>query len=81
MSACRRDTFSLEGYVAAEPGWMERMATGGLQALSSIGVLGGRPAGATAEAGAAICGALADAIAASMAQELGLRAPETAAAA
>jgi creatinine amidohydrolase len=70
----------LEGYVAAEPGWMERMATEGLQALSPIGVLG-RPAGATADAGAAICAALADAIAAWMAQELGLRAPGTAAAA
>jgi creatinine amidohydrolase len=63
----------LEGYVAAEPGWMERMAAEGLQALSPIGVLG-RPAGATAEAGAAICGALADAMAAWMADELGLRA-------
>jgi creatinine amidohydrolase len=68
----------LEGYVAAEPGWMERMAAEGLQALSPIGVLG-RPAGATAGAGAAICGALADAIAAWMAQELGLQAPRAAA--
>jgi creatinine amidohydrolase len=70
----------LEGYVAAEPGWMERMAAEGLQALSPIGVLG-RPAGATAAAGAAICGALADAIAAWMAQELGLQAPRAVAAA
>jgi creatinine amidohydrolase len=64
----------LEGYVAAEPGWMERMAAEGLDALSPIGVLG-RPAGATAAAGESICGALADAVAAWMAAELGLSAP------
>jgi creatinine amidohydrolase len=68
----------LEGYVAAEPGWMERMAAEGMQALSPIGVLG-RPADATAEAGAAICAALADAIAAWMAEELHLEDPRSAA--
>jgi creatinine amidohydrolase len=67
----------LEGYVAAEPGWMERMATEGMQALTPIGVLG-RPAGASAKAGAAICAALADAIAAWMAEELGLEQPRAA---
>ncbi|MGN6870965.1 MAG: creatininase family protein [Solirubrobacteraceae bacterium] len=66
----------LEGYVAAEPGWMERMAAQGLQALSPIGVLG-RPAGASVEAGAAICGELADAIAAWMAEELRLEHPRS----
>jgi creatinine amidohydrolase len=61
----------LEGYVAAEPGWLERLLQEGMLALSPNGVLG-RPAGATAPAGAAICAALADALAAWMARELGL---------
>ena len=68
----------LEGYVAAEPGWLERLSAEGIHALTSNGVLG-RPADATAEAGAAICGALADAIAAWMAAELGLERPRAAA--
>lgn len=63
----------LEGYVAAEDGWLERMSVEGLHVLSANGVLG-RPDGATAEAGAAICVALADEIAAWMARELGLTA-------
>lgn len=53
----------LEGYVAAEPGWLDRLLAEGMKALSPIGVLG-RPAGATAAAGAAICAALADELAA-----------------
>jgi creatinine amidohydrolase len=61
----------LEGYVAAEPGWLERVSSEGIHALSPNGVLG-RPAGATARAGAAICAALADEIAAWMASELDL---------
>jgi creatinine amidohydrolase/Fe(II)-dependent formamide hydrolase-like protein len=68
----------LEGYVACEPGWMERLAAEGIQALSANGVLG-RPADATADAGAAICAALADAIAAWMAAELALERPRAAA--
>jgi hypothetical protein len=70
-----RITFApdLEGYVAAEPGWLERMATEGIHALSPNGVLG-RPAGATVQAGEAICTALADEIAGWMAEELGLQA-------
>jgi creatinine amidohydrolase len=68
----------LEGYVAAESGWMQKLAAEGIDALSPNGVLG-RPADATAEAGAAICAALADAIAAWMAQELGLERPRVAA--
>jgi creatinine amidohydrolase len=59
----------LEGYVAAEPGWLDRLMAEGMKALSPIGVLG-RPAGATAAAGAAICGALADELAAWMQREL-----------
>jgi creatinine amidohydrolase len=70
----------LEGYVAAEPGWLERLAAEGIDALSANGVLG-RPADATAQAGAAICAALADAIAEWMARELGLEAPAGGAAA
>jgi creatinine amidohydrolase len=61
----------LEGYVAAEPGWLERMTAEGIHVLSPNGVLG-RPAGATAEAGAAICAALADEISGWMARELDL---------
>jgi creatinine amidohydrolase len=53
----------LEGYVAAEPGWLERLMAEGMKALSPNGILG-RPAGANAEAGAAICAALADELAA-----------------
>jgi creatinine amidohydrolase len=52
----------LEGYVAGEPGWLQRLHTEGMRALSPNGVLG-RPAGATAAAGAAICAALADELA------------------
>jgi creatinine amidohydrolase len=52
----------LEGYLAAEPGWLERLGADGMKALSSNGVLG-RPADATAAAGAAICAALADELA------------------
>jgi creatinine amidohydrolase len=74
----RRITFppGLEGYVAAEPGWLERMSSEGIDAVSPNGVLG-RPAVATADAGAAICGALADAIAEWMARELTLEAPRS----
>jgi creatinine amidohydrolase len=52
----------LEGYVAAELGWLERLGAEGMKALSPNGVLG-RPGDATAAAGAAICAALADEIA------------------
>jgi creatinine amidohydrolase len=52
----------LEGYVAAEPGWYERLGADGMKALSPNGVLG-RPADATAAAGAAICAALAEELA------------------
>jgi creatinine amidohydrolase len=61
----------LEGYVDAEPDWLERMTAEGIHVLSPNGVLG-RPAGATAAAGAAICVALADEISAWMARELDL---------
>jgi creatinine amidohydrolase len=63
----------LEGYVEAEPGWLERLMGEGVAAVSANGVLG-RPSVATAEAGAAICAALADEIAAWMTSELDLTA-------
>lgn len=53
-----RDFAGVEGYTAAEEGWMERIWTDGLAALTETGVLGD-PAGATAEAGQAIFEALA----------------------
>lgn len=53
----------LEGYVDAEPGWLDRMFDDGIEALSPIGVLG-RPAVASAPVGQRICAALADELAA-----------------
>jgi creatinine amidohydrolase len=61
----------LEGYVAAEPGWLDRVPVEGMRALTPNGVLG-RPAGATAAAGAAICAALAAELAGWMTRELSL---------
>lgn len=63
----------LEGYVDAQEGWLDILLNEGIDALSPIGVLG-RPAGASAAAGAAICGALADGIAQWMADAFDLRA-------
>jgi creatinine amidohydrolase/Fe(II)-dependent formamide hydrolase-like protein len=61
----------LEGYVAAEPGWMEQLHAKGMKALSPNGILG-RPAGATAAAGEAICAALAGMLADWVTAELGV---------
>jgi creatinine amidohydrolase len=61
----------LEGYVAAEPGWMEELHARGMKALSPNGILG-RPAGATAGAGEAICAALAGMLADWVTAELGV---------
>ena len=44
------DHDGVEGYTAAEPGWMERIWADGIAALSSTGVLGD-PSGATAAGG------------------------------
>ena len=63
-----RDHDSVEGYTAAEPGWMERIFADGIAALSSTGVLGD-PSGATAAAGQAIFDALADELAGWIARE------------
>jgi creatinine amidohydrolase len=57
-----RDFAGVEGYTAAEEGWMERIWSDGIAALSATGVLGD-PAGATAEAGQAIFEALTEELA------------------
>jgi creatinine amidohydrolase len=63
-----REHDSVEGYTAAEPGWMERIFADGIAALSPTGVLGD-PSGATAAAGQAIFDALADELAGWIARE------------
>ena len=62
------DHDGVEGYTAAEPGWMERIWADGIAALSSTGVLGD-PSGATAATGQAIFDALADELAGWIARE------------
>jgi creatinine amidohydrolase len=62
------DFTGVEGYTAAEAGWMERIWSDGLAALTSSGVLG-NPSGSTAEAGQAIFDALADELAGWIARE------------
>jgi creatinine amidohydrolase len=52
-----RDFTEVEGYTAAEDGWMERIWQDGLDALAASGVLGD-PRLATAEAGRAVFDAL-----------------------
>lgn len=53
------DDFSdVQGYTAAEEGWLERLQTGRIEDLSPTGVIG-RPDGANAEAGRRILDALA----------------------
>jgi creatinine amidohydrolase len=63
-----RDFAGVQGYTAAEDGWMERIWSDGLAALTSTGVLGD-PAGASAEAGQAIFDALATELAGWIARE------------
>jgi len=67
---------AVEGYVAAEEGWLERLA-GGVHELSPTGVVG-RPAGATAAVGVRILDALAEEIAGWLARTFGLAAREAA---
>jgi creatinine amidohydrolase len=59
---------NVQGYTAADPGWLERLFSDGTRALSETGVLG-RPPGASAEAGRAICDALAGELATWMSRE------------
>ena len=57
-----RDFEGVEGYTAAEEGWMDRIWSEGLAALTSTGVLGD-PVGASAAAGEAIFEALVEELA------------------
>jgi creatinine amidohydrolase len=66
-----RDIASVDGYVAAEPGWLQRMTTEGVDALSATGVIG-RPAGANATAGEREIDALCEEIAAWLMGTFGL---------
>jgi len=52
-----RDFTGVTGYLAAEPGWLDRVLAEGIHAVSESGVLGS-PRGASAQAGAAIFDAL-----------------------
>jgi creatinine amidohydrolase len=72
------DFAEVEGYTAAEDGWLERLS-GGVQALSPTGVIG-RPAGATAAVGVRVLDALAGEIADWLGRTFGLE-PVTSAAA
>jgi creatinine amidohydrolase len=69
FEALVRDHDGVEGYTAAEPGWMDRIWADGIAALSPTGVLGD-PSGASAAAGQAIFGALVDELAGWIAREL-----------
>ncbi len=61
----------VEGYTAAEPGWLERIFAEGIRSVSASGVLGA-VAGANARAGELIFAKLADELAAFFASELEL---------
>jgi creatinine amidohydrolase len=61
----------VEGYTAAEPGWLERLFVEGIRPISESGVLGD-VSGANAEAGQAIFAALADELATFFSAELDL---------
>jgi creatinine amidohydrolase len=66
-----RDYEHVEGYTAAEPGWMDRIFPEGLHALAESGVLGD-PTTANAEAGQAIFDALVQELAGWITRELDL---------
>jgi creatinine amidohydrolase len=66
----------VEGYTAAEPGWLERLMSSGVHEASSNGVLGS-PAAATPEAGRVLIDALAAELATWITTELGLPLSET----
>lgn len=61
----------VEGYTAAEPGWLTRIFEQGIRPVSESGVLGD-VAGANAEVGAALFDALADELSSYFSRELGL---------
>jgi creatinine amidohydrolase len=61
----------VEGYTAAEPGWMQRIFEDGIRPVSESGVLGD-VTGASPEVGEALIAALADELAGYFTRELGL---------
>lgn len=61
----------VEGYTAAEPGWLTRIFEEGIRPVSESGVLGS-VAGATAQVGAALFDALAEELSSYFIRELGL---------
>ena len=61
----------VDGYTAAEPGWLQRVFEEGVRPVSESGVLGD-VRGANREVGDAIFAALADEIAGYFTRELGL---------
>ncbi|HJU47974.1 MAG TPA: creatininase family protein [Gaiellaceae bacterium] len=61
----------VDGYTAAEPGWLERIFADGIRPVSETGVLGDLT-GASAEVGEALFDALADELAGHFRRELGL---------
>ncbi|HEY2041292.1 MAG TPA: creatininase family protein [Jatrophihabitans sp.] len=65
------DFGDLHGYIAAEPGWTERLFRDGVAGLSMNGIIGD-PRGASAAAGEAFLNAIARRIALQFAAELGL---------
>jgi creatinine amidohydrolase len=64
----------VEGYTDAEPGWLDKLLAEGMKPLSSVGILG-RPQGASAKVGKAICDALVDELVEWMVQGLELERP------
>jgi creatinine amidohydrolase len=62
----------VDGYTAADPGWLDRVLVDGLHSVSPSGVLGS-PAGANAAAGAAIFDALVEVLVARVEDAFGLR--------
>jgi creatinine amidohydrolase len=67
-----RDFDGIEGYVAAEPDYLETVLSDGLRSVSDTGILG-NPAGATAAAGNEILAALASELSRWMASGLDCR--------
>ena len=61
----------VEGYTAADPGWLERIFVEGIRPVSETGVLGDLT-GASPEVGAALLEAIADELAGHFRRELDL---------
>jgi creatinine amidohydrolase len=61
----------IDGYLAAEPGWLDRVLSDGIRSVSENGILGS-PRGASAEAGAAVFDALVELLAGRVESVFGL---------